>query len=95
MAPVNFFLILEVRGEANTTVESVRNTTEVDQFTLPEPEVDDDSFDMYWICPPLLFIVLLLAAAAINNFLALAKDDDEEEDPENEDKDEGEDDGED
>jgi hypothetical protein len=90
MAPVEFFVIIEVREKANLTVPSVRNETRDEIFNLPEPEVTDDSFDMYWICPPLLFIVLLLLAAAINNFLALAaKDDDEEDEPEDEAKDDG------
>jgi hypothetical protein len=90
MAPVEFFIIIEVREKADFTVPSVRNETQDDVFNLPDPEVTDDSFDMYWICPPLLFLVLLLLAAAINNFLALtAKDDDEEDEPEDEAKDDG------
>ena len=81
MAPIAFFVNIEVREEVNNTVVSVRNTSEVDQFTLPEQEDDDDSFDMYWICPPLIFVVLMLLAAAINNFLTLtAKNEDDEND---------------
>ena len=89
MAPVEFHVLIEVRGEVNFTVPSIRNNTTEQIFNLPEPEVNDDSFDMYFICFPILLLVLLLGVAAINNFLALAgkDDDDEEEDPENEAKD--------
>ena len=89
MVPVELFVLIEVRAEANFTVESIRNETEVEQFVLPEPP-EEESFDMYWICFPLILILTLLGVAAINNFLALAKDDDEDEDDdENEDKDGG------
>ncbi|MEC8815993.1 MAG: putative Ig domain-containing protein, partial [Candidatus Thermoplasmatota archaeon] len=82
MVPLEFHVIIEVRGEANLTVESVRNATEVEQFTLPEPP-QEESFDMYWVCFPLLLVITLLGVAAINNFLALtAKDEDEEDDAE-------------
>ena len=89
MVPVELYVIIEVRAEANNTVESVRNETEVEQFVLPEPP-EPESFDMYWLCFPLLLLLTLLGVAAINNFLALVKDDDEEEEePENEGKDDG------
>ncbi|MDP6200124.1 MAG: hypothetical protein QF531_05075, partial [Candidatus Poseidonia sp.] len=90
MVPVELFVIIEVRGETNNTVESVRNETEVEQFVLPEPP-EPESFDMYWLCFPLLLLLTLLGVAAINNFLALtAKDDDEEEeDSENDGKGDG------
>ena len=89
MVPVELFVLIEVRAEANFTVESIRNETEVEQFVLPEPP-EEESFDMYWICFPLILILTLLGVAAINNFLAMAKDDDEDEDDdENEDKDDG------
>ncbi len=87
MAPVEFHVLIEVRGEVNFTVPSVRNNTTEQVFNLPEPEVNDDSFDMYFICFPILLLVLLLGVAAINNFLALAKNDEEEDDIENEAKD--------
>ncbi len=88
MAPVEFHVLIEVRGEVNFTVPSIRNNTTEQVFNLPEPEVNDDSFDMYFICFPILLLLLLLGVAAINNFLALAKnDDDEAEDLENEAKD--------
>ena len=87
MVPVELHVIIEVRAEANNTVESVRNETEVEQFVLPDPP-EEESFDMYWLCFPLLLLLTLLGVAAINNFLALVKDDDEEEEePENEGKD--------
>ena len=83
MVPVELFVIIEVREEVNNTVESVRNQTVVEQFVLPEIEETDESFDMYWICFPLLLVLMLLGVAAINNFLALiAKDEEEEEDDE-------------
>ena len=83
MVPVELFVIIEVREEVNNTVESVRNQTVVEQFILPEIEETDESFDMYWICFPLLLVLMLLGVAAINNFLALiGKDEDEEEDDE-------------
>ncbi|MGB0313129.1 MAG: putative Ig domain-containing protein, partial [Poseidonia sp.] len=88
MVPVELYVIIEVRAEANNTVESVRNETEVEQFVLPEPP-EPESFDMYWLCFPLLLLLTLLGVAAINNFLALVKDDEEEEEPENEGKDDG------
>ena len=89
MVPVELFVIIEVREAANNIVESVRNETEVEQFVLPEPP-EEESFDMYWLCFPLLLLLTLLGVAAINNLLALAKDDDEDEDDdENEDKDDG------
>ncbi len=89
MVPIEFYIPIEVRGELNMTVPSIRNNSTEEVFSLPEPEVNDDSFDMYFICFPILLLVLLLGVAAINNFLALAgkDDDDEEKDPENEDKD--------
>ena len=86
MVPVELSVLIEVRAEANLTVESVRNETVVEQFVLPEPP-EEESFDMYWICFPLILILTLLGAAAINNFLALAKDDEDEDDAENEGKD--------
>ncbi len=89
MVPVELYVILEVRAEANLTVESVRNETEVEQFVLPEPP-EEESFDMYWLCFPLLLIVMFLGVAAINNFLALVKDDDNEEDDEDDADSEGE-----
>jgi hypothetical protein len=80
MVPVNLYVIIEVQGEVNNTVESVRNETEVEQFVLPDVEENDDSFDMYWICFPILLAVMLLGVAAINNFLSLkAKEEDESE----------------
>ena len=70
-----------MREEANNTVESVRNQTQVEQFVLPEIVEVDDSFDMYWICFPILLFVMLLGVAAINNVLAImAKDEDEDKD---------------
>jgi hypothetical protein len=82
-----------VRGEPDLVVEDIRNATEEEVFSLPDITPEDDSFDMYWVCFPLLLLLTLLGVATINNFLALAKDDDEEEDPENEDKDNDEDEG--
>jgi len=80
MVPVELFVIIEVLGAVNNTVESVRNESVVEQFVLPEIEESDDSFGMYWICFPLLLFVMLLGVAAINNFLALkAKEEDESE----------------
>ena len=77
MVPVELFVIIEVLGAVNNTVESVRNESVVEQFVLPEIEESDDSFGMYWICFPLLLFVMLLGVAAINNFLALkAKEED-------------------
>jgi len=91
MVPVELFVIIEVREEVNNTVESVRNQTDVDQFVLPEFEETDESFDMYWICFPVLLFVMLLGVVAINNFLAIvSKDEEDEEDAED---DEGEDSG--
>ena len=79
MVPVELYVVLEVRAEVNNTVESVRNETDVEQFVLPEPP-EPESFDMYWLCFPVLLFLTLLGVAAINNFLALtAKDEDEEE----------------
>ena len=83
MVPVELFVIIEVREEVNNTVKSVRNQTVVEQFILPEIEETDESFDMYWICFPLLLVIMLLGVAAINNFLAIiSKDKEEEEDDE-------------
>ena len=59
MAPVEFHVLIEVRGEVNFTVPSIRNNTTEEVFNLPEPEVNDDSFDMYFICFPILLLVLL------------------------------------
>jgi hypothetical protein len=87
MVPIEFYVPIEVRSELNVTVPSIRNTSTEEVFSLPEPEVNDDSFDMYFICFPILLLVLLLGVAAINNFLALvAKDEDDENEPENEEK---------
>ena len=58
---------------------SVRNETEIEQFVLPEPP-EEESFDMYCLCFPLLLFLTLLGVAAINNVLALTRGDDEEED---------------
>ena len=84
MAPVQLFVIIEVREVAKPiVVESVRNTTEVVEYQLPVIEEVDDSFDMYWICFPILLVITLLLAAAINNFLALtSKPQNDEEDNE-------------
>jgi hypothetical protein len=81
MLPVEFLLMVEVRGEADLEVEVIRNETEMADFVLPEEDDDDSSFTMYWICPPLIFFILILMAAGINNFLALTSktEDDEEE----------------
>ena len=88
MVPVELYVIIEVRGEANNTVESVRNETSVEQFVLPDPP-EEESFDMYWLCFPMLLFLTLLGVAAINSFLALTAKDEEEEEPENEGKDGG------
>ena len=84
MVPVELYLVIEVREVVvNITVESVRNSTQIEQFILPEIEEVDDSFDMYWICFPALLLIVFLIVAAINNFLALTskeKDEDEDED---------------
>ena len=82
MVPVELFVIIEVREEANNTVASVRNETEVEEFVLPEPP-EEESFDMYWLCFPLLLFLTLLGVAAINNVLALTRGDDEEDETEN------------
>jgi hypothetical protein len=89
MVPVDFFVIIEVREKANNTVPSVRNETEDEVFNLPDNPLADDSFDMYFICFPILLLLLLLGVATINKFIAVAaKDDDEEEErPEGEAKD--------
>ena len=84
MLPVEFFLMLEVRGEADLEVEAIRNETEMTDFVLPEEEDDDSSFTMYWICPPLIFLVLILIAAAINNVLALTSKTEDGEEESNE-----------
>jgi hypothetical protein len=90
MAPVAFYIIIEVREKANLTVPSVRNETEEPVFSLPDPTPPDDGFDMYFICFPLLLLLLLLGVVSINNFLALTAKDDDEDEPENEGKDDGE-----
>ena len=82
MVPVDLYVVIEVRGEANNIVESVRNETEVEQFVLPEPP-EEESFDMYWLCFPVLLFITLLCVAAINNFLALTAKDEEEDESEN------------
>jgi hypothetical protein len=84
MLPVEFYLLLEVREEADFVVEIIRNETGMSEFVLPEVEDEDDSFTMYWICPPLIFIILILAAAAMNNYLALTSNDEEDEEGEGE-----------
>jgi hypothetical protein len=87
MVPVELFVIIEVREAANNIVESVRNETEVEQFVLPDPP-EEESFDMYWICFPMLLFLTLLGVAAINNFLALtAKDEEDEDDADSDGKD--------
>jgi len=84
MLPVEFYLLLEVREEADFVVEIIRNETGMSEFVLPEVEDENDSFTMYWICPPLIFIILILAAAAMNNYLALTSNDEEDEEGEGE-----------
>jgi alpha-tubulin suppressor-like RCC1 family protein len=87
MVPVELFIIIEVRGEPDLVVENIRNATEEEVFSLPDLTPEDDSFDMYWACFPLLLLVTLMGVAAINNFLALTAKDEEDEDeegPENE-----------
>ena len=84
MLPVEFFLLLEVREEADFVVESIREPIDIEEFVLPEVEDEDTSFTMFWICPPLVFIILVLAAAAINNYLALTSTDEEDEEGEDE-----------
>jgi hypothetical protein len=89
MVPVELFIIIEVRGEPDLVVENIRNATEEEVFSLPDLTPEDDSFDMYWACFPLLLLVTLMGVAAINNFLALTAKDEEDEDeegPENEGK---------
>jgi hypothetical protein len=89
MVPVELFIIIEVRGEPDLVVENIRNATEEQVFSLPDLTPEDDSFDMYWVCFPLLLLVTLMGVAAINNFLALTAKDEEDEDeegPENEGK---------
>ena len=71
MMPIELFVIIEVQGEVTNIVESVRNNTSVEKFVLPVVEETDDSFDMYWVCFPILLAVMFLGVAAINNFLAL------------------------
>ena len=94
MVPVELYVVIEVREVVvNITVESVRNSTQIEQFILPEIEEVDDSFDMYWICFPALLLIVFLIVAAINNFLALTskeKDEDEDENDELDDEDEDE-----
>ena len=90
MLPVEFYLLLEVREEADFVVEIIRNETGMSEFVLPEVEDEDDSFTMYWICPPLIFIILILAAAAMNNYLALTSKDEEDEEGEDGDDEEDE-----
>ena len=97
MVPVELYVVIEVRElVVNITVESIRNSTQIEQFILPEIEEVDDSFDMYWICFPALLLIVFLIVAAINNFLALTskeKDEDEDEDENDELDDEDEDEG--
>ncbi|DAC55289.1 MAG TPA: hypothetical protein D7I11_03325, partial [Candidatus Poseidoniales archaeon] len=88
MVPVELYVIIEVREVVvNITVESVRNSTQIERFILPELEEVDDSFDMYWICFPLLLFIVFLVVAAINNFLALtSKEEDEDENDDSDDE---------
>ena len=74
MAPVELFIIIEVRGEIVETNQTGNNQTQVDPDTPTEPEL---SFII-----PLLFLIILFVAALIaaNIYIAAKSDDDDDED---------------
>ena len=74
MAPVELFIIIEVRGEIVETNQTGNNQTQVDPDTPTEPEL---SFII-----PLLFLIILFVAALIaaNIYIAAKSNEDEEED---------------
>ena len=70
MAPVQLNFTLEVRGLEVEEVAALENNNTIEEiFIVPEQEVFDTSFNMYYLCPPILIFVMLLGAMAINNFL--------------------------
>ena len=72
MAPVELFIIIEVRGEIVETNQTGNNQTQVDPDTPTEPEL---SFII-----PLLFLIILFVAALIaaNIYIAAKSDDDDD-----------------
>ncbi|MGB0266131.1 MAG: hypothetical protein ACPGAN_07590, partial [Candidatus Poseidoniaceae archaeon] len=89
MAPVELFIIIEVRGEIVETNQTGNNQTQVE----PEPEPPTEP-ELSFIIPLLFLIILFVAALIAANIYIAAKsddDDDEEEDSENEDESENQD----
>ncbi|MDA7463582.1 putative Ig domain-containing protein, partial [Candidatus Poseidonia alphae] len=85
MVPVNLHLSIEVVGAPNLTIESSRNETiEEELFVIPDFEEVDNSFSMFWICPPILAMIAILLSLTLSRLLER----DEENAPEGEGKDE-------
>ena len=70
MAPLQLNFILEVRAmEVDGVAPLDNNNTIQEVFIVPEQEVFDTSFNMYYLCPPILIFIMLIGAMAINNYL--------------------------
>ncbi|RJU89019.1 MAG: hypothetical protein DWC07_06820, partial [Candidatus Poseidoniales archaeon] len=70
MAPLQLYFTLEVQDIEVVEVPRLDNNNTMEEvFIVPEQEVYDSSFNMYYICPPILIFSMLIGAMAINNYL--------------------------
>jgi heme/copper-type cytochrome/quinol oxidase subunit 2 len=63
-------------GEPDLTIQSVRNeTTEEDIFVIPEFEEVDNSFNMFWICPPIFALLAIMLSITLIRLMERTEED--------------------
>jgi hypothetical protein len=76
MVPVKLHVSIVVMGEPDLTIQSVRNeTTEEDIFVIPEFEEVDNSFNMFWICPPIFALLAIMLSITLIRLMERTEED--------------------
>ena len=75
MVPVKLYVMIHVIGEPNLTIESLRNISSVqeDIYSLPDKEITDDSFNLFWICPPIFALIAIILSIALSRLMEREK----------------------
>ena len=85
MVPVELYVMIQVFGEPDLTIESLRNESFNGEgnYSIPDYEDEDTSFSMFWICPPVFALVAIMLSVTLSRLM-------EREEVEGEESDEGE-----
>jgi hypothetical protein len=91
MVPVELYVSIEVIGAPNLVVESMRNESqnESDVYVIPDYEEQDNSFSMFWICPPIFALIVIMLSVTLSRLIESEEEDEEEEDSVSEDEENG------